>query len=70
MKISRLSPLDGEIHIREIDCTPEQLERFNRGALVQDAFPHLPPEEREFLLTGITPDQWDLYIDIRTDEDE
>lgn len=26
--------------------------------LVQDAFPDLSDEQREFLLTGVTPDEW------------
>ena len=32
---------------------------FQRGALVQDAFPHLSPDEREFIITGITKEEWD-----------
>ena len=26
--------------------------------LVQDAFPELNDEQREFVLTGVTPDEW------------
>ena len=29
-----------------------------KGFMIQEAFPRLTPEEREFLLTGITPDEW------------
>lgn len=29
------------------------------GALIQNAFPFLTPDQREFLMTGITPDEWD-----------
>lgn len=32
---------------------------MGRGALVQDAFPTLSEDEREFLLTGIGADEWD-----------
>ena len=28
------------------------------GTLVQDAFPHLSSDVREFLISGITPDEW------------
>ena len=31
---------------------------FN-GKLAQDAFPFLSASEREFLITGITPEEWD-----------
>ena len=47
----------------ELDITPEQLERFyNRrenGEYVQTIFPNLTPAEREFLLTGISPIEWE-----------
>jgi hypothetical protein len=32
--------------------------QWERGVLIQDAMPHLSPDEREFLMTGITPDEW------------
>lgn len=32
-------------------------ERYKAGRLVQEAFP-ISAEEREFILTGITPEKW------------
>lgn len=32
------------------------------GALVQDAFPDLKPEQREFLISGITPSEWEAMF--------
>ena len=29
-----------------------------RGKAVQDAFPNMSAEDREFLMTGITPEDW------------
>ena len=29
------------------------------GKLVQNAFPYLNAEQREFLMTGITPEEWE-----------
>lgn len=29
------------------------------GAMIQDAFPDLSADDREFLMTGITPEEWD-----------
>jgi len=29
-----------------------------RGLTIQEAFPNVIPEYREFFLTGITPDEW------------
>ena len=28
------------------------------GTLIQYAFPKLSPDEREFILTGVTPKEW------------
>ena len=29
------------------------------GALVQNAFPNLDADDREFIVSGITPEEWD-----------
>jgi len=62
MLITNISQLSGKEHTMELDVTHEQLERFeNRrenGEYVQTIFPHLTKGEREFLLTGITPTEW------------
>lgn len=64
MEIIRQSELSGAIHVMEIDITEELLERVvNRRAnqeLIQNIVPHLPKDEREFLVTGITPEEWEL----------
>lgn len=33
--------------------------RYNQGALIQNAFPFLTLDQREFLMTGMTPEAWD-----------
>jgi hypothetical protein len=42
----------------EINVTQEQLDVWQGGQLIQKALPHLTPDEREFLMTGITPEEW------------
>jgi hypothetical protein len=32
---------------------------WQRGRLIQDVFPTLTADEREFLLSGATPEEWD-----------
>lgn len=32
------------------------------GALIQDALPYLSAEDREFLMTGITPEEWNTLF--------
>jgi hypothetical protein len=36
--------------------------RYQEGRLIQDAFPTLSADEREFLKTGITPDEWEAIF--------
>lgn len=35
------------------------IDKWDRGAYVQDAFPTLNAGQREFLMTGMTPQVWD-----------
>jgi len=66
MKVTRKNNLNGNINSMELDVTQEQLDRYDFGEdLVQDIFPNLTPSEREFLITGITPNDWNklFFID-------
>ena len=56
--ITRRSKLTGVEHVRKIDVSSKQIELWQGGALIQDAMPHLSDEDREFLMTGITPEEW------------
>jgi hypothetical protein len=53
------SPFSGKTHQATIRITREQYNRWKGGELIQNAMPHLSADEREFLMTGITPDEWD-----------
>lgn len=63
MRVTRKSILSGKENTLELNVTPEQMYRFeNRVALgeyIQTIFPHLSAPEREFILSGITPEEWD-----------
>ena len=58
MEITRISKYSGIMRTRLLDITEEQLDAYTRGALIQNAFPNLTDEEREFFMTGITPNEW------------
>lgn len=62
MKITRRSIFTGKEHTMEIPCTPEQLADYQNGTLIQKAMPNVPPSLREFVINGVTPDEWDKYI--------
>lgn len=69
MLITRTSPLTGRDNTREIDVTPEQLSRWQGGSgLIQDVMPHLSADDREFLISGSTPEDWATMFPPR-DED-
>jgi len=50
--------LTNKVHIREIDVTREQVENWQGGMLIQEAMPNLSIDDREFLMTGATADEW------------
>ena len=47
----------------ELNCTFEQFNQgakaYHKGALIQEAFPFLNMHEREFLISGLTPEMFD-----------
>ena len=57
--ITRKSMISGEINSMELDVTQEQLDLWQGGKLIQNVFPHLNADEREFIKTGCTPAEWD-----------
>lgn len=63
MLLSRVSILTGEFHERELDITEAQLNAYeNFGVLVQDAFPNLSTADREFIVSGITAEEWAAHF--------
>lgn len=58
MEITRTSMITGATHTLEVDCTPEQLEAWEAGTLIQDAMPAVDAPLREYIKSGITPQEW------------
>lgn len=50
-------PCCGAVHILVVPV--KGLREWEQGMCVQHAFPHLTPNERELLITGICADCWD-----------
>jgi hypothetical protein len=60
MLITRKSMLSGKVNTLEIPVTQEQLDLWESGAkLIQHVMPELTDSHREFIMTGITDDEWD-----------
>ena len=58
MLITRKSLISGNINSMSLPITEEQYNAWEQGTLVQVAMPHLTPDEREFVMSGITPEEW------------
>lgn len=56
--VTKQSPISKTYHVVTMSLTDEQYSNWLGGELIQNALPHLTAEEREFLMTGITPDEW------------
>lgn len=70
MKITRISNLTQLSHTMEVPCTQEQLDNFNAGMHILNAMPNVSPELREFVLSGITPEEWNSMKFSDDDDDE
>ena len=59
MIIRRISPLTYRTHSLDLKLTEEQYLDWALGdATPEDAMPDLTPEQREFVMNGIHPDEW------------
>lgn len=62
MEITRTSPFSGKTVTLDLDVTEGQIGAWEKGALAQNIFMHLSPDEREFIMTGIIPGEWEEYL--------
>ena len=59
MLISNISPVTGNMNTLDLPITSDQVREWKNGGLIQNVMPHLDPDEREFLISGCTPGDWD-----------
>jgi hypothetical protein len=58
--IKRKSVISGIERTRNIPVDPEDFAIWQKGySNIQDVMPYLNDNDREFILSGITPDEWD-----------
>ena len=59
MLITRQSQWSGITRTLDIPVTHDQLYEWQqRGAMIQNAMPNLTADQREFLMTGVTAEEW------------
>jgi hypothetical protein len=69
MLIVRISPYSGKKNEREIDITMNQYTAWMEGLSIQKAMPELSDEDREFILTGLLEEEWDVIMSEEDDEE-
>ena len=69
--VEMTSIITGKKHVRYYDMTAKQVQLYtsDRRPNIQGIFPELSNEDREFLISGITPEEWDATFP-KGDEDE
>ena len=69
-ELTRTDPFTGKVNTMSLDITYEQIDSWVDGELIQNAFPNLTADEREFIQTGITSDSWDKFVGGGDDDDD
>lgn len=44
------------------DAFMERLDKWQAGEMIQRAFPTLNADQREFIMNGVTPEEWRKYF--------
>ena len=60
INLERKSPKTGKVNSMDLATTKEALDEYYSGSVryVQDIFSNLNADEREFIMTGYTPNDW------------
>lgn len=70
MLITKRSMLTGNYHTYDLPITEDDLKTWQNGdGLIQNLFPDLTDDEREFLMTGVTREEWDIAFGDEDDEE-
>ena len=59
MRMAITSRFTGKVNVMDLAVTDEQIRDWQNGTLIQRAMPNLTAAEREFLMTGSTPEEWE-----------
>jgi hypothetical protein len=60
--LERKSMLTGKVNVMSLETTQDKLDLFygtKNRPLIQDLFPDLSTDEREFIQTGATAEEWE-----------
>lgn len=55
---TRVSPVTGKENDRVIELDWGDYVKWQQGHLIQEVLPYVSADDREFLMTGILPEEW------------
>ena len=73
--VTRMSRITGKLNTLVLPMTVEEFEEGMSDwmdyayVLIQDAFPTLDADQREFLMTGMTPEEWQEIFGAEEEEE-
>lgn len=59
MLITKTSMLSGETRSLDLNVNQDQIDLWEGGMVIQNAMPNLSIDEREFIMTGVTAEEWE-----------
>ena len=62
MEVTQTSIHSGITRTCDLDVTEAEILAWQAGELIQNAMPRLNADEREFVKTGITPEEWEAIF--------
>ena len=64
MLVYRTNIVSGKVNVMSLPVTQKQLDIYeNTNTLVQDVFPDLTADEREFLISGFMPGEFETLCE-------
>ena len=61
--VIKQSAVTGHTNSMELPVTLSEIARHEQGELAQNVWPDLSPDHREFLISGVTPEEWITLFD-------
>lgn len=62
VRVTATSIFSGKRTSMVLPINEDQENKYRNGALIQNAFPNLTMDQREFILSGANGDDWDVYV--------
>jgi hypothetical protein len=70
MKITKKCPFTQAVNTLDLNITQDQVDAWHAGGYIQEIMPHLSPDEREFLISGAAPGEWEKQFSHDGEEED